>query len=187
MKPLILVKHSAPEIVKNIPAREWKLSALGQGHARELAGLLKRHAPEAIVSSAEPKARETAAILAEELGTDYRVVSNLHEHERARAPFYSHAEFQNLMNELFSAPDKLVFGEETARAALTRFDKAVELVLSAQEEKTIIIVSHGTVISLFVAQLTGLDGYALWQKLGLPSFVALDVQSKSLLDIVNLS
>ncbi len=38
----------------------------------------------------------------------------------------------------------------------------------------VIIVSHGTVISLFVAAHAGTDGLALWKALGLPSFVVLD-------------
>lgn len=186
MKSLILVKHSMPEIVQQIPAREWLLSEVGRARTRELASLLKRYMPDAIISSMEPKAFETAAILSEMLGIDFHVVAGLHEHERAHAPFYSHAEFQNLMHEFFAAPDELVFGEETAREALTRFGKAIEMVLNAQQDRTIVVASHGTVISLFVAQLTGLDGYAIWQKLGLPSFVALDLQSKQALDLVNL-
>jgi len=42
------------------------------------------------------------------------------------------------------------------------------------EPDDVIVVSHGTVISLYVAAHAGVDGLALWKRLGLPSFVVLD-------------
>jgi hypothetical protein len=34
-----------------------------------------------------------------------------------------------------------------------------------------VVVSHGTVISLYVAQRTGLDGFEVWSGLELPDLV----------------
>lgn len=186
MKPLILVKHSLPEIVESIPAREWTLSEAGRSRARKLAELLLPYKPEIIVSSIEPKARETASILAENLSLHVRTHEGLHEHDRNSSPYYSREEFQERVRELFKMPDALVFGEETATQALVRFREAIDSILKSYEDHNIVIVSHGTVISLFVAWLTGCNGYALWQELGLPSFVALDMQSRVLLKTENL-
>jgi broad specificity phosphatase PhoE len=184
-KYLILVKHSLPEKLKDVPAREWHLSKEGQGLARELAGKLLVYQPEVIVSSGEPKARETAAILAENIGLEFHEVENLHEHDRRGVPYHADDKFQNFIRELFDKPDELVFGNETANAALARFRHAVDRVLSLYTAKTIVIVAHGTVISLFVSWLSGCDGYSLWQELGLPSFTVLDIQSKTLIKLVN--
>lgn len=186
MTRLILVKHSTPVIEVSVPAREWTLSAEGQARARQLADLLSHHRPEVIISSVELKARETAEILAVTLEVGLQVVTGLHEHDRTNAPYYSSDEFQNRVRAFFETPDMLVFGMETARQALTRFSAAVDEVLKAYPEKVIVIVAHGTVISLFVAQLTGIDGFSLWQELGLPAFVTLDLQSGVLLEVVNL-
>lgn len=186
MTRLILVKHSTPAINASVPAREWTLSAEGQARARRLAGLLSQHQPEVIVSSVEPKAQETAEILANTFGLTYQVVADLHEHNRSNVPYYSNEEFQELIRTLFESPDVLVFGQETARQALTRFSTAVNAVLSAHPQKTTVIVTHGTVLALFVAQLTGVDGHTLWGDLGLPSFVILDLPAKALLETVNL-
>jgi len=185
-KYLILVKHSLPEILEDVPAREWHLSEEGRERARKLAGKLMGYQPEIVISSVEPKARETAAILAENLGLEFREVEDLHEHDRSGTPFHSKDKFQNLVREFFDKPDKLVFGNETANEAFARFRQAVDIVLISDNDKTIVIVAHGTVIALYVSWLTGCDGYSLWKELGLPSFVILDIQSKRLIETVNL-
>ena len=186
-KYLILVKHSVPEVIENIPAREWTLSEEGQIRARELAGKLIPYQPELIVSSVEPKAHETAKILAENVGLGFQIVDGLHEHDRSQSPYYSKAEFQKLIQEFFAKPTELVFGNETANAALLRFRGAVDVVSNSYQNKNVAIVAHGTVISLYVSWLTGCDGYDMWKKLGLPSFVLLDIQSKTLIETVNLT
>jgi len=187
MRHLILVKHSLPEIKEDTPAREWSLSEEGQVRARTLVEKLIPYQPEFIVSSVEPKARETAAILAENLGLEFQEVAGLHEHDRSGSPYHSKDEFQHLVQEFFAKPTELIFGNETTDVALGRFRHAVDFVLNLYGEKNIVVVAHGTVISLYVSWLTGCDGYDLWKELGLPSFVVLDIQSKSLIETVNLT
>ena len=185
-KYLILVKHSLPEILEDVPTREWHLSDEGRERARELAGKLIRYQPEIIISSVEPKARETAVILAKNLGLEFREVENLHEHDRSGEPYHSKDKFQNLVQEFFNKPNELIFGNETANDAFARFRQAVDIVLNSYHDKTIVLVAHGTVISLYVSWLTGCDGFSLWKELGLPAFVVLDIQSKTLIKIENL-
>ncbi|MEP7134410.1 MAG: histidine phosphatase family protein [Chloroflexota bacterium] len=186
-KYVILVKHSLPEILEDVPAREWHLSDTGRALAGKLAGELMKWQPEIVVASVEPKARETAEVIARDLGLKFHEVDGLHEHDRSRSPYYSKFEFQNLVREFFEKPSELIFGNETANVTLERFQRAVDVVLNSSSDKNTIIVAHGTVISLYASWLTGLDGYDLWQKLGLPSFVVLDIQSKTLHEIVNLT
>jgi len=186
-KYVILVKHSLPENLEDVPAREWHLSDTGRALAGKLAGELMKWQPEIIVSSVEPKARETAEIIARNIGLEFYEVEGLHEHDRSRSPYHSKFKFQNLVREFFEKPSELVFGSETANTALERFHRAVDVVLNSYSDKHTIIVAHGTVISLYVSWLTGLDGYDLWQKLGLPSFIVLDIQSKTLHEIVNIT
>lgn len=146
MKPLIPVKHSVPEVLESIPAKEWKLSQDGRARAYQLAERLREYQLEVIVSSIEPKACETARIPAEHLGLEFRIVENLHEHDRSHAPYYFHAQFQAVVREFFEHPDTLVFGQQTANQALTRFRMAVDGVLKAQPGRSIAIVANGTVI-----------------------------------------
>jgi broad specificity phosphatase PhoE len=180
-KYLILVKHSVPEIEADRPASTWKLSQDGQLRAKQLAEELVGFAPEAIVSSNEPKAKETADILARQLRLNVQILPDLHEHDRSNVPYLSHDNFQASIRNFFQKPDELVFGRETADQAHTRFYRAVHTVLSEYSGKTVVIVTHGTVISLFVSRLTGSSDLELWSMLGLPSFIAMDLGSNTVI------
>lgn len=184
---LILVKHSLPEIQESLPAREWKLSEEGRLRAGRLAEQLIQYHPEIIISSTEPKAAETAQIISEKLHTKYQIVDGLHEHDRSSTPYLSRDHFENSVRELFANPDELVFGNETADEAYERFARAAYSILESFPHKTIVIVAHGTVISLFVSRLTAMSVLSLWQELGLPSFLVMDMQSNTLLATENLA
>ena len=67
MKNLILVKHSLPEIIPTIPAKEWVLSKPGQVRCEVLAERLESYSPDIVTSSVEPKAVETAQIIARQI------------------------------------------------------------------------------------------------------------------------
>lgn len=84
------------------------------------------------------------------------------------------AAFHTHIAALFAHPDERVFGEETARAALTRFTAALDAALAHAAERSVAVVAHGTVLSLYVANRFGLDGFALWYRLGMPAFVVTD-------------
>lgn len=185
-KYLILVKHSVPEMDESRPTNTWRLSAAGRLRAQRLAEELARFEPEVIVSSDEPKAQETAEIVARRFQLDMQLLPGLHEHDRSNVPFLSHDAFQASIYDFFRKPDELVFGKETANAAHARFYRAVHSVLNEHRNKTVIVVTHGTVISLFISRLTGSSDLELWNRLGLPSFVALDLGSNALIvsDIV---
>jgi broad specificity phosphatase PhoE len=185
-KYLILVKHSLPEIVEGFPANQWKLSEEGRVRARRLAERLIRYQPEVIVSSNEPKAKETAEIIAGKHQLELYVIDNLREHDRRNVSYLSQHEFQASIREFFQKPGALVFGRETANQSHARFYRAVNSVLKNHANQTVVIVAHGTVISLFISRLTGTSDFSLWNELGLPSFVIIDLQSNTLITKENI-
>jgi broad specificity phosphatase PhoE len=173
---LILIKHSLPTIIPAIPPSRWVLSDEGRRRCAALAARLARVAPATIAASDEPKARETAELLAARLGFagPPGLDHNLREHERRPADFFdTPAAFEAAVQALFARPDELVFGQETARAAVRRFDTAVRRVLAGTPSGDVIVVAHGTVIALFVAAHASLAPFPLWQSLQLPSYVVL--------------
>ncbi len=118
---------------------------------------------------------ETARLAAGRLGAEQLTFPGLHEHDRTGAPFLDAEGFDQAARTFFANPGKLVWGNETAEQALERFDKAVSEVLDSREEEVVAVVAHGTVISLFIAHCNDIEAYALWRKLGLPSFSILSV------------
>ena len=186
-KSLILVRHSLPEIQKDRPAREWKLSPDGRLRARLLSERIRSYPVDVLFSSVEPKAVETAQILAAACDVELHVVEGLQEHDRSNVPYLTRPEFESAVREFFRQPDTLVFGRETANQAYERFSGAITSLLAVHKYQDVAIVAHGTVISLYVSRLTGTSGFGFWEKLGLPSFVVIDIGAARLITVDNLS
>ncbi len=174
---LLLIRHSTPEVMPGVPSREWRLSAEGRDRCEALTERIGVYAPCVIVSSVEPKARKTAELLAARLGVAVEMADGLHEHERDNVGFLGRAAFEAAVADFFARPDELVLGCETAAQALDRFSHAVNGVLAAHTSGAIAIVTHGTVMSLFVAAQTGVDPFPFWRDLALPDLAVLDLPS----------
>ena len=166
MRRLVLVKHSMPEIEPNKPASAWKLGEVGRRRAESLAAKLKEYSPDVIWSSREPKAIETAEIVADELGVPVKIADRLEEHHRDNVPFLpSRDEFEKAVERFFLRPDRLVLGTETANQARDRFAAAIDEVIDAGQSDSI-VVTHGTVMTLYVASVAGVQRMAFWASAG---------------------
>lgn len=170
---LILVKHAMPTIEPDVPAAKWRLSDEGRRACVDLAARLAEFEPTNVVGSTEPKAAETARIVAAELSLPCEIQEGLHEQDQSGTPLLGSQEWQVAVAKMFAAPDQLVFGCETAAAASDRFATAVADTLRHHPGAMPAIVAHGRVISLLVARTNPVDPFAFWRRLGLPSFVVL--------------
>ena len=186
-KTLILVRHSLPEIQKDRPARAWKLSPEGRLRTRLLSERISAYPVDVLFSSLEPKAVETAQIIAAACDVELHVVEGLQEHDRSNVPFMSRPEFESAVREFFRQPDTFVFGSETANQAYDRFSGVITSLLAVHKYQDVAIVAHGTVISLYVSRLTGASAFGFWEKLGLPSFVVIDIGAARLVTVDNIS
>jgi broad specificity phosphatase PhoE len=164
---LLLVRHSEPQLDPAVPSEEWRLSEEGRRRCGPLAERLAELEPRALLSSTEPKARETAELVAPALGLDVQLSDGVRETARRTVGWLERAEIDRAIRELFDRPDEVVFGEESAAAALARFEHAV-----AGLPEPAVVVTHGTVLSLYVAARTERDPYELWRGLELPDLVA---------------
>jgi broad specificity phosphatase PhoE len=159
-----------------VPARDWRLSAEGRRRCLTLAQNLLPYAPAIIVSSLEPKAAETASLMADYFRLPFAQVAGLHEHDRSNSGFLPPDEFKAAVEAFFAHPDELVMGQETAVQAQTRFIQAVEGVIARSSGGgNIALVAHGTVITLFVAAYNRIVPFPFWQSLSLPSYTVLDL------------
>lgn len=175
---LILAKHAAPQLVPGQSAHTWTLSARGRAQACALGARLVPYRPTRLLSSAEPKARETAELMSAFLpGLHVEALEALGEHRRAGVGWIETPEaFRATVAGVFAAPERVVWGEESADAAHARFDRGLTEALKQRDDACVVAVAHGTVIALWAARAAGLsDPYALWARLGLPSFVVLEL------------
>lgn len=184
-RKLVLVRHSVPEIIPDIPASQWRLSDEGRLRCETLAERLAGFELGTVVTSTEPKAVETGQIVAGILGLPIESAPGLHEHARPNVGLLaSKEEFQARVASVFEHPDQLVFGSESGDEAHARFAAAVDAVLRQHPSGSLAIVSHGTVMTLFVARTIGVDPIPFWKSLGLPAFVVLSLPELSLLGVV---
>jgi broad specificity phosphatase PhoE len=180
---LILIRHSQSQQAPDRPASQWPLTAEGCRRCTALAARLAACAPDLIVTSRERKASETGALVAARLALPTLVAHGLHEHKREQVGWLSNPAFEQAVSAIFAQPNELVFGEETASQAGARFDAAVRDVLASHPAQTVAIVSHGTVITLFLAQHAGVAALPFWTRLGMPALVVLSLPELKLLEV----
>jgi broad specificity phosphatase PhoE len=181
---LILIRHSQSQPEPKRPASQWPLTKAGRQRCIALAERLATYAPDVIVTSREHKASTTGALVAAQLALPAIVADGLHEHQREHVGWLSNPAFEQAVVAFFTRPDDLVFGEETAGQAGARFDAAVRDVLAAHPGQTVAIVSHGTVMTLFVAQHADVAPLPFWKRLGMPAIVVLSLPDLGLLEVI---
>jgi broad specificity phosphatase PhoE len=185
MSTAILVKHSLPEIIPGIPANEWHLSLVGKERCVTLADKLDLYKPDILQSSPEIKALVTSHILSDRMGLSVQIDPALHEHIRTNEPFSTQEHFEECIQLLFSHPQELVYGEETADRAFERFSRAIITLEEQNRGRNLVVVTHGTVITLFTEYFSALKPFPLWKRLGLPSFVVFTNPGWELSEIVD--
>ncbi|MEH1963937.1 MAG: histidine phosphatase family protein [Nostoc sp.] len=183
---LILVRHSLPEKIVGVPAREWHLSAEGQQRSHLLAQKLANYQPAIIAASTEPKAIETAQIIAQQFDKSVEVMEGLHEHNRSDLSFVEEKKFIETLAAFFAKPDELVMGLETATQAYQRFQQAVENIIAKTPNGDVIIVTHGTVMTLFIAAFTGKEAFQFWQQIEHPMGIVLPLPDLKSLEIITV-
>lgn len=175
MPKLILIKHASPDVVPAVPPEQWRLSETGRAACPRLAAALREYGPSVVVSSEEPKAAETGELVARELSVPFHTAPRLREHDRSNVPHLRSGEFISMMEVLFRRPDQLVLGRETATGALKRFRNALDDVIEqhGRDDRTVAVVSHGTVIALMLERVGGRRGFDVWRAMKLPSYAVL--------------
>ena len=93
-------------------------------------------------------------------------------------------QFQANVARLLHSPSELVFGAETGDQARERFAAAVDDALKRHPVGNVAIVSHGTVMTLFLARTAGIDPVPFWKGLGLPAFVVLSHPEMAILEVI---
>ena len=154
MPSLIFVTH--PEVVIDplVPVPEWPLNAVGRGRMESFAGRLAGTGVTAVYASAERKAMDGAAIVAERLGLPDGIDKDLGENDRSATGYIAPPEFWQVVRDFFARPHESIRGWERAVDAQARVVGAVGRI--AREDKTsghIVIVSHGGVGCLLAAHL----------------------------------
>lgn len=174
MRRLHLVRHAPVVVDFAVPAQDWTLAADAAPRVHAMADSLAGARLRRIVVSTEAKALGTGRLLGEALGLPVEVRDGLEEHHRLveqQSP--DRATFEANVRRFFARPGEVVFGTESADRALARFRAAVAAVMAETGDNEL-VVSHGTVMSLLVADGGSATAMDVWSSLRLPDLIALD-------------
>ena len=165
---IIFLRHAKTEVDNTLPIADWFLTDEGVEHAKEVSSDHVFDDVDLIFASTERKAVDTAKPIAKRLGKEIVQVENLGEIKRPNAEKITLEEYKRLKAVVFSDFGKSEGGWETVNCALNRFSKAVEEIDRKYENKVILIVAHGTVMSLYFADAQGKmnELFSRWKSLG---------------------
>ncbi len=172
VRRIVLVRHAKPRIEENVPSAQWKLSPEGAQASARLAERLLEFDFSQIASSPEPKAVGTAQAIAPRLGLALEIDDGFAENSRKSVGFMPREEIEAGIAALFANPGSLVFGDETANQCFHRFQQALDRQV-AKSTGDVIAVTHGTILSIYVARTLGIDPMPFWRGLGLPCAIVL--------------
>lgn len=149
---IIFLRHAETEKDPTVNAADWILSEQGMADACAIAALDSMSEVECIFSSTERKAILTATPLAEKLALSIIPLPGFDEVRRGDT-FLSHEAFEAEKERQLLDMEYAAFGGETGTEALERFEKAIAAVSNEYPDKTILIVTHGTVLNMYFAVL----------------------------------
>lgn len=178
MQRLVLIRHAEPEIEAHVPASSWRLTARGEASTRRLATELAALAPDRLITSPERKAVETARVAADALGLPIAEDDRFAEQGAGPDEFIEdYREFRARVREFFSRPGEVVWRRESAQAARERFNAGVDDLVAAGG--TPVVVTHGRIMSAWLAAFTGGDAWDIWTGLRMPDLLDVDVEARA--------
>ncbi|TBB65593.1 histidine phosphatase family protein [Rhizobium ruizarguesonis] len=180
---IVLVRHSIPSIEVDRPSIDWSLSVAGKAAAIELAKYLSRFRVTEILSSPEKKAHQTAALIADRLALPICLDSDLREHGRSKVGYLARTDFEAGITRLLEHPHQLTFGDESADAVFNRMAQAVARARGAQPSGDLMIVTHGTAMSIYAARVLRGDPLVFWRSLSMPTAVVLNANEMKVIDV----
>ena len=124
---------------------------------------------------------ETAEQIGLHLGTGFSVRDDLREHRRP-ATFLPRTEFIESIRGFFQFPDSVVYGSESCHDVAARIESEIHRAMSGHPDRNLLMVTHGTSMSSFIARHAEADAFSVWDSLGLPAYIAFRLPSFDIVD-----
>ncbi len=169
---LLLVRHAMPTIRPDAPGADWRLSPKGRAGAAALAEEPYWADLSVIHTSSEPKAIGTAQRIAAHHGLRILIEDGLR--EVGGRPWTGEGYSELGRRYLAGEP---VGQWEPAEAALARVRDCIDGIVARSEGSDAALVSHGLALTLYLADLLGLDAdasFVVWSGMRLPDVAIID-------------
>lgn len=156
--PLALyISHPQVVIDPAVSVPDWRLSDEGRARLAAISNEPWVRRLQAIMTSPERKARETADILSATSLAPVQIVETSAEIDWSATGYVPHAEHERLANALFADPERSPSGWERGIDAQRRIVAAVDGFLASHRDKDhVVIAGHGGVGTLLSCALRGI-------------------------------
>lgn len=164
---VIFLRHADTQKDPTVHASQWGLSDSGTAAAEGITDVAALNEVEVIYVSEEPKTLLTVNPLATKLGLTPIQDQAFNEVARGEK-FLSKEEFEQEKNKQLEDLTYAAFNGESGEVALARFTEGVKRVVEVNTGKTVLIVTHGTVLNIYFADVLGLNAHLpeRWAKTG---------------------
>ncbi|MEP7216513.1 MAG: histidine phosphatase family protein [Anaerolineaceae bacterium] len=172
---MVLIRHAMPRVTPGTASTLWTLGESAKEDCVLLAHAVPENIAPVIYTSPEPKAAETAAVIA--LRLSLQVVNDARLSEVDRPPVWDEDYRSMVLSYLHSG---VQLGWEPANTVLARFTAAVDEALDTHPVGDLIVSDHGMALSLYAASVAKIDLREFWAQLTFPDAWRLDVEMKTL-------
>lgn len=182
---IVLIRHAKSVQQTDTSAHNWHLAQDGRAQCIQVARRLQKYEIGSMHSSDEPKAQETAELIAGELsGVGVQLNRALRETQRQSAPFYADVQdFRRAIQTAMERPQEVVYGEEAFEAARQRFAGAIQTIVEGSSGHSTGVVSHGTIMALYMADVMGMRPYDLWKLMDMPAYAVFRLADMKIMEI----
>lgn len=149
---IIFLRHADTQKNPSINAVLWGLSEKGKKQAEEVSKLPIMNTVDIIYVSEEQKTSLTIKLLSKKLGKKIYPLYFFNEVKRGDK-FLAKEDFEAEKVKQLTDLSYHAFNGESGKEALNRFKKGVIQAIEQNKEKTILIVTHGTVLNIYFAYL----------------------------------
>ena len=154
---LIFLRHAHTQKNPLVNATKWDLSAEGKQQAENLCKMPIMNYVDVIYVSEEQKTLLTVELLKNKINKIPKTLSFFNEVKRGDK-FLTKEEFESEKTKQLTDLNYLAFDGESGMEALARFKQGVDLVTKENSNKTILIVTHGTILNIYFANLLNTYG-----------------------------
>src|SRR5258708_29268945 len=178
MPNLYRIRHPKTHVAPARQPHEWVLSEQGRSQVRKLNEAPFWKTVRALYSSNQPKAIEAAKVIGKTHEIEIIALPGLAEVWRGKEVYLSAAEYDNVLARFFSLPHFSIEGWERATNALARFSETVKYLIDQHPGKSVAILSHGTILTLYTAMLDHQNPtLERWREIGFATVAAVEIAS----------
>jgi len=150
---LIFLRHAPTLKDLTVPIEQWGIQPESVDVLTNLSNSPDFANINLIYSSPKNKAIVTAQVFAQKNNLEINKVEDITEIKKPGAEQLSSEDYENMKLKILTDPNFTDLGWETSGHAIDRFTLAINTINCENEGKKILVVSHGTILTLYFAKL----------------------------------